>query len=120
MIVGAARRFAAVVAAAAAAAALLGLVIAALGHEPVRRGLAIGFYLAGAALLGLGVLLGVSPPVRRRDGSTVGLGRWVGGGVRWASRSEHDEAINVPALMLTVGVLLIVLGVAIDQRSTRA
>jgi hypothetical protein len=115
VLVAAARRFGAVVAAAGCGAALLGLLIAAAAHEPVRRGLAIGFYAAGAGLLGLGVLLGVSPPVRRRDGDAVGFGRWVGRGVRWASRSEHDEAINFPALLLTVGLLLIVLGIAVDQ-----
>jgi hypothetical protein len=114
------RRFGALVATAAAAAALLGLVIAAAGRESIRRGLAIGFYLGGAGLCGLGILLGSRPPVRGKDGSGgfVGFGRWVGGGVRWATRQERDEAINLPALLLSVGIVLILLGVAVDKRTS--
>lgn len=117
MLVGALRRFAAIVAASAAGAALLGLVIAAAARENIRRGLAVGFYVAGVCLCGLAMLLSFAPPVRtRRDGGFVGFGRWVGGGVRWATGTEHDEAINLPALLLTVGVVLILLGLAVDQR----
>jgi len=111
------RRFAAVVASAAAAAALIGLLIAAVAREDVRRGLAVGFYVCGAGLCGLALLLGVGPPVRgKKDGGFVGFGRWVGGGVRWATRSERETALNVPALLLTVGVVLILIGVAVDDR----
>lgn len=117
MLRSALRRFAAVVGSAVAAAALLGLVIAAAGHEHVRRGLAVGFYLCGALLLGLAMVLGLSPPVRaKKDGGFAGFGRWVGGGVRWATRAERDESINAPALLLTVGVVLILIGVGVDTR----
>ena len=117
MLLGALRRLAAIVAASALAATVLGLVIAAAAHESVRRSLALGFYVAGVCLCGLALLLSFSPPVRtRRDGGFVGFGRWVGGGVRWATHTERDEAMNLPALLLTIGVVMIVIGAAVDQR----
>ena len=116
MLANALRRFVALVGVAAAGGALLGLLIALAGHEAIRRGLALGFYVAGVCLCGLALLLGSSPPVRGRDGGFAGFGRWVGGGVRWASRAEHDEAINLPAVLLTVGVVLILIGVGVDHR----
>jgi len=113
------RRLAAVVVSAVVAAALVGLLVAAGAHEDVRRGLAVGFYVCGACLCGLAVLLGVGPPVRgKKDGGFVGFGRWVGGGVRWATRSERETALNVPALLLAVGVVLILVGVAVDDRTS--
>ena len=119
MLRAALRRLAAVVAVAMGGAALLGLLIAAAAREDVRRGLAIGFYASGAGLCGLAILLGSAPPVRgKRDGGFVGFGRWVGGGVRWATRTERDEALNLPALLLVVGVTLIVVGVVVDDRHT--
>ena len=117
MLLGALRRFAAVVGVCAGGAAALGLAIALAAREDVRRGLAVGFYALGALLLGLGVLLSVRPPVRSKgDGGFVGLGRWMGGSVRWATASEHREAMNLPALLISVGVILIVLGVVLDDR----
>jgi hypothetical protein len=117
MLRAALRRLAAVVASAVVAAALVGLLIAAAAREDVRRGLAIGFYVCGAALCGLALLLGVAPPVRgKKDGGFVGFGRWVGGGVRWASRAEREESVNAPALLLTVGVVLILIGAGVDDR----
>jgi hypothetical protein len=117
VLLGALRRFTAVVLVAVAGACLLGLLIAAVAHDDLRRGLAIGLYASGAALTGLALLLGTRPPVRSKgDGGFVGLGRWVGTGVRWAARDEQDEAINLPALLLTVGVVLVVIGIGVDDR----
>jgi hypothetical protein len=112
------RRLAAVVGAAAAFAAIVGLVLAALLGLDVRRGLAVGYYLCGAGLCGLGVILGTRPPVRGvgRAGF-IGLARWAGGGVRWATAEEHRDAPNFPALLLTIGVVLVAIGIAVDDRS---
>lgn len=111
------RRFVTVVVVAVAAACLLGLAIAAATHATLGRGLAVGLYVSGVGLSGLGLLLGSRPPVRSKgDSGFMGLGRWVGGGVRWATREEHEEAINLPALLVTVGVLLIVIGAGVDGR----
>jgi len=117
VLLAALRRFAIMLAVAIGGAGLLGLGIAAISTQAVLRGLAIGFYLGGVGLCALAFLLGSRPPVRGRgDGGFVGFGRWVGGGVRWATRDEHVDAINLPALFVMIGVCLIVIGVAVDSR----
>jgi hypothetical protein len=111
------RRFATLVAAAGVAAALLGLLVAALPGESFRRGLAIGFYVSGVGLCALAFLLATRPPVRSKgEGGFLGIGRWTGGGVRFATRAERDESINLPAIFVSIGVLLIVAGALVDSR----
>jgi peptidoglycan/LPS O-acetylase OafA/YrhL len=111
------RRFALVLAVTIAAAAVLGLVIAGVTGDALQRGLAVGFYAFGAGLCGLAFLVGSRPPVRgKSDGGFIGFGRWIGGGVRWSTRKEHVEALNVPALLAVLGFCLILIGVAVDNR----
>jgi len=111
------RRFALVLAVTIAAAAVLGLVIVGVTGDALQRGLAVGFYAIGAGLCGLAFLVGSRPPVRgKSDGGFIGFGRWIGGGVRWSTRKEHVEALNVPALLAVLGFCLILIGVAVDNR----
>jgi hypothetical protein len=113
---GALRRFTIALAIVTAGAALLGLVAGAVIKQGLRRDLAVGFYLAGMGLLSLALLLGTRPPVKFREGrgdSSV-PGGFFDRGVRWASREEQDEAINVPALFATLGVCLLVFGALCD------
>lgn len=117
MLLGAFRRLAAMTAVSVGGACLLGLAIAAVAGDDLRRGLAIGFYVGGACLTALAFLVGSRPPVRSRgEEGFVGLGRWIGTGVRWADREEHEQAINLPAVFLTLGIVLILLGVGVDDR----
>lgn len=117
MLRAALRRFATLVVAAAAGAALLGLVVAGVAGESLRRGLAIGFYVSGIGLCALAFLLATRPPVRSKaDGGFLGIGRWTGGGVRFATREEREESINLPAIFVAIGVLLVVLGALVDSR----
>jgi hypothetical protein len=116
VLLGALRRFGILLGVASAGSALLGLLLTGALHEGIRRGLAIGFYLGGVGLLALGFLLGSRPPVRSPSGGFVGPFKWVGGGIRFATREEHLEAMNVPAIMLAIGVCLIGIGVAVDSR----
>jgi peptidoglycan/LPS O-acetylase OafA/YrhL len=119
VLVGALRRFAALLALAAAFAVLVGLFLAAVTHETLARGLAIGFYITGVGLCALAFQLGSRPPVRTKEsGGFVGFGRWVGGGVRFATRTEHHEALNLPAILAVLGVCLIVVGAAVDSSHT--
>jgi hypothetical protein len=111
------RRFALLLAWASAAAVLLGLGVAGLTHQSILRGIAVGFYIGGVGLCVLAFLLGSRPPVRGKgDGGFVGLGRWTGSGVRFATREEQDEALNLPAIFAVLGVCLILIGVAVDTR----
>jgi hypothetical protein len=116
MLLGALRRFGILLGCATGLSIVLGLLLSAPLHEGIRRGLAIGFYLGGVGLLALGFLLGSRPPVRSPNGGFVGPFKWVGGGIRFATREEHLEAMNVPAIMLAIGVCLIGIGVAVDSR----
>jgi hypothetical protein len=117
VLLGALRRFVALLAAAAAGSAVLGLLIAGLAGESLLRGIAVGFYLVGIGSCATAFLLGSRPPVRGKDdGGFVGFGRWLGGGVRFATRDEHREAINLPAILVAIGICLIVLGAAVDSR----
>ena len=85
--------------------------------DAVQRGLAVGFYAFGAGLCALAFLVGSRPPVRgKSDGGFIGFGRWMGGGVRWSTRKEHVEALNVPALLAILGICLILIGIAVDNR----
>jgi hypothetical protein len=115
MWLGALRRFAIALAVVAAGATLLALVVAAVLKQGLRRDLAVAFYLSGTGLLALALLLGTRPPVKFKDGVA---GDAIPGlfdrGVRWASREEQDSALNVPALFVTLGLCLIVIGAALD------
>ena len=113
----AARRFAIILAVTGTGAFLLGLLIAGVTGDALERGVSVGFYAFGVGLCGLAFLVGSRPPVRgKSDGGFIGFGRWMGGGVRWSTRKEHVEALNVPALLAVLGLCLILIGVAVDNR----
>ena len=116
MWLGALRRFAIALVIVVAGGALVGLLTGAVIKQGLRRDLAVGFYLSGTGLLALALLLGTRPPVKFKEGtggSAVPSGLF-DLGVRWASREEQNEALNVPALFVTLGVCLIVLGAVCD------
>lgn len=122
-----AKRFVGLVAGAGVVACLLGFLLGALLHEGIRRGLAIGFYFTGAGLAGLGFVFGSRPPVRSRsDGGLASIlpfsffgGSGASGGVRWASADEHKQAMNLPAVLVAVGVVLVLIGIAVDTGHVR-
>lgn len=94
----------------AAAAALVGL---GLGGS-IERAVAIGWYLAGAFALFVGFIASTRGPTRAADS-----GGWAplslrGRSLRWASRTEQDDSLNISAILVAIGFVLIVLGVAID------
>ncbi|HEY2354991.1 MAG TPA: hypothetical protein VGH79_08865 [Gaiellaceae bacterium] len=121
MLLGGAARLGVFAVIAGAFACAGGVLLGAVLHEGARRGIAIGLYLTGSALAGFGFLLGSRPPVRGR-GADAGFfsaftGQFKGaGGVRWATRDEHQQAMNLPAILLTVGVGLLLVGVSVDTR----
>lgn len=116
MLLGGTARFAGFVAVAGIVACVGGLLLGALLHEGTRRGIAIGFYLTGSALAGLGVLLACRPPVRGRSGGNVFASHWWGSGVRWATREEHEQAMNLPAILLVAGIAVVAIGTVVDNR----
>jgi hypothetical protein len=89
----------------------------ALGADALRS-LSLGFYLMGSFLLVAGFFVGNRGPVRLRgrkgeEGSFLFFGSRF---VRWASPAERDENINLSAVFFVLGFVLILVGVAADNR----
>lgn len=93
------------------AALVLGL---ALGADPWRS-LSVGFYLMGSFLLIAGFFVGNRGPVRFRRDSAAPI-FWGSRFVRWASPEEREENINLSAIFVVLGFILILVGVAADTR----
>jgi hypothetical protein len=106
------RRFLGVLAALAAAAAVVSLITALVLGADVSRSLALGFYLAGAALLVAGFFVGNRGPVRAKRNQPIPIfgSRFV----RWATPEELEETINTSAVYVSLGFALILIGVLAD------
>lgn len=117
MIVAALRRFALLLVATAAGTAVLSLVLGLLLGAPAWRSVSVGFYCVGSFLLLFGFFAGNRGPVRQKG--EHGMGFWFplpGRMLRWASAGEQEESINLSAVFVTLGFVLIVLGVVADTR----
>ena len=90
------------------------LLIGALAGASVSRSVSLGFYAVGCLLTVIGFVLGNRGPARvKGSGAAPLFGSRL---VRWASREENEEAINDSALFVFLGLLLIVLGIIVDDR----
>ncbi len=119
MIVAALRRFALLLVSTALVTAGVSLLIGLAAGASVGRSVSIGFYLVGSFLLIFGFFAGNRGPVRQKG--EQGLGFFVplpGRMLRWASASEQEESINLSALLVALGFVLILLGVVADNRYT--
>jgi hypothetical protein len=94
----------------AAGSLLVGLLI---GSSP-GRSIAIGFYLVGCFWLITGFFVGNRGPVRLK--SDLGAPLFGSRFVRWASPEEREEAINMSAVYVLLGFVLILFGFAADTR----
>jgi len=86
--------------------------------SPAARALSLGFYLVGSFLLVVGFFVGNRGPVRLK-GQPGAEGPWgfgLGRRVRWATPEEREEAINMSAVFVVLGFVLILIGVAADSR----
>jgi hypothetical protein len=94
--------------------ALGSLAIGLLSGASVSRSLAIGFYLVGSFWLVAGFFVGNRGPVRLK--SDLGAPLFGSRFVRWATPEEREETINMSALYVLLGFVLILLGFAADTR----
>jgi hypothetical protein len=108
------RRFLVILAALSALTTVLSLLLALLARWDVDRAVSIGFDLVGVFLLVAGFFFGNRGPARLRG---AGAAPFFGPRMaRWATAEEREEALNDSAVFLAVGLVLVVIGIAIDSR----
>jgi hypothetical protein len=101
----------------AVGATLIGLLIGA----SLGRSLVLGFYLVGCFFMLAGFFVGNRGPARVKSeepgASATPFGVFSGSRrLRWATLSEQDETINNSAVFVTLGVVLVIIGVLLDSR----
>jgi hypothetical protein len=121
MLVAALRRLAFVTVLAVGVTVVLSLILGLLTGSSVNRALTLGFYLVGCFLLVVGFFVGNRGPARVKGEDTVGptVLPIPGAGarrLRWATLTEQNETINNSAVFISLGLILIALGAAIDTR----
>jgi hypothetical protein len=117
MIVAAVRRLALLLVSTVAVTAAVSLVIGVAAGAEASRSVSIGLYIVGSFLLLFGFFAGNRGPVRQKG--EHGMGFWIplpGRMLRWASPGEQEESINLSAVFVSLGFVLILLGVAADSR----
>src|SRR5215208_1293003 len=114
MIRGAARRFSLLLVGAALGTAALALAVGLAGGASVSRSVSVGWYVAGSILLVGGFFVGNLGAARPQGEGWFAFStrRWV----RWAEPEEQQESISLSAILVTLGFVLIALGVAADTR----
>jgi len=119
MFVAALRRLALLVLLSAGGTALASLLIGALLGSSIEHSLAVGFYIVGCFLLLAGFFVGNRGPTRvKSDSDAVGgvLTFFGSRRLRWATLGEQNETINNSAVFVTLGVILLVVGILVDTR----
>lgn len=107
-----------------AATAALSAAVGALAHRNIAHSLAVGYYVVGVgALIGCFVF-GLRGPMRRelpdQDSAPSGQSLWLGRGptsprkLRRTTAEERSEARRNSLLLFAFGILLLVIGTAID------
>jgi hypothetical protein len=113
-LVAALRRLLVLIVVAAAVTAVGSLIIGLLLGASLTRSVAIGLYLVGSFWLVSGFFVGNRGPVRLK--SDLGAPLFGSRFVRWATPEERDETINMSAVYVVLGFVLILLGFAADTR----
>lgn len=114
MVRAAARRFLVLLGGVIAVTVVLSLALGVLAGASAGRSVSVGLYVAGSLTLLAGVFVGNRGPLRREDSNGVLLGG--SGGVRRATDEEREETVNMSAVLFVLGLLLLLLGVAVDGR----
>jgi hypothetical protein len=115
MWVAAARRFGTMLLAAAGSTALVAALLGLLVGSSIGRAVSLGLYGVGSFLVIVGFFIGNRGPIRARGDDAALLGLFPLRR-RWADAEEHAATINDSALFVSLGFVLILLGVAVDSR----
>jgi hypothetical protein len=108
------RRLLVLIVLAAAVTGVGSLIIGALLGSSLTRSLAVGYYVVGSFWLVSGFFVGNRGPVRLK--SDLGAPLFGSRFVRWATPEERDETINMSAIYVVLGFVLILLGFVADTR----
>lgn len=82
-----------------------------------NRAVSLGFYLVGAFLTVAGFFVGNRGPFRPRPVDGDGLGSPRGGrALRSASREEQLESMALSGVFVLLGIVLMVIGIIVDDR----
>jgi hypothetical protein len=113
-VVAALRRLLVVIVVAAGLTALASLGLGLLAGASLTRSLSIGFYVVGSFWLVSGFFVGNRGPVRLK--SDLGAPLFGSRFVRWATPEEREETINMSAIYVLLGFVLILFGFVADTR----
>jgi hypothetical protein len=120
MLLAALRRLALLVVVSIAITGGVSILLGAAIGASVARSLSLGLYLVGAFLMVAGFFIGNRGPARVKSesagSSMLPLPVFGSRRLRWATLQEQGETINQSAIFVTLGLILIVLGVAVDTR----
>jgi hypothetical protein len=94
--------------------ALGALALGLLSGASIARSVSIGFYVVGSFWLVAGFFVGNRGPVRLK--SDLGAPLFGSRFVRWATPEEREETINMSAIYVLLGFVLILFGFAADTR----
>jgi hypothetical protein len=101
---------------------VLSLFFGLLAGGSVTRALVLGFYLTGCFLLICGFFVGNRGPTRVKSeeaGPVVVPFMGIGSRrLRWASLGEQNETINNSAVFISLGLVLVLLGIVLDSRQS--
>jgi hypothetical protein len=101
---------------AAAASAVVAVLIGLAVGSTAARAVSVGWYCAGGFLLLIGLVASSRGPTRSADTAGWTPISLTGRSLRWATRSEQEESLNLSAVLVLLGFLLIVLGIVVDPR----
>jgi hypothetical protein len=113
-LVAALRRLLVLIVVIAGVTAICALVLGLLAGSSVSRSLSIGFYVVGSFWLVAGFFIGNRGPVRLK--SDIGAPLFGSRFVRWATPEEREETINMSAVYVLLGFVLILFGFLADTR----
>lgn len=123
MFVGALRRLLTLFAAVSGATLLVSIAIGGLAGEPIRRSIALGFYIVGSILLLAGFFVG-NRGVLRAETDKHASGNFLFGfgrkSVRPATDSEQRETVGESVLVIGLGISLLCLAILADSEKTFA
>ena len=119
MLLAALRRLALLVVLGGAVIAVVSLVLGLLVGSSPERSLTLGFYLSGCFLMVLGFFAGNRGPARVKSETpgpaffpfAIGSRR-----LRWATSIEQHETINNSAVFVSLGLILVLIGLFIDPQ----